>query len=100
VEVDEPAATRLASGTEDTSNNSSGKAQMQQLLGCNQTCGDGKETAMARSSKLQQAAAVEHPVYGTPTGAAPTGSSKKKKANKEDHKQRKLGEFFAAARKQ
>jgi hypothetical protein len=100
VEVDEPSAAVPAdSGCTPASDrlHSSGKQQMQQLLGSSERPAGEADSGSAG----QQAGA--HPVYGGGTpgqgdaaAAAAGGSKRKAKSGREDYKQRKLSEFFSA----
>jgi hypothetical protein len=89
--VDEPSAPEGAPAGDTPAKgatSSGGKQHMHQLLG------NGQSQPAAGTS-----AAADHPVYGTPAGAAAApGPSTKRKQGKEDPKQRKLTGFFAVAK--
>jgi hypothetical protein len=94
--VDEPAGAQGAAGADVSS---SGKQHMQQLLGDSDAKAAGSAPAKGTGSK----AAAEHPVYGTPAGAAApaaaaaAGASSRRRG-KDDPKQRKLDSFFAVSK--
>jgi len=92
--LDEPTGAEAAGETPAGTISSSGKQHMQQLLGSTQPRADGSTESGAACSK-----AADHPVYGTPAGAAPTAAvGTKRKQGKDDTKQRKLNEFFAVSK--
>jgi hypothetical protein len=92
--VDEPSAPEGAHAGDTPAlgaTSSDGKQHMHQLLG------NGQSQPAAGTSS-----AADHPVYGTPAGAAAAaaapGPSTKRKQGQEDPKQRKLTGFFAVAK--